>query len=100
MKNEYLYKKLKHELTLSYLYNLIKYTKPNRQTVWSICKYFNVEFNNQRYNTISNFAYGFNRRLCHDIYYLCCNTENIMSYANAHNIKLYDMKEHKLINSV
>lgn len=100
MKNEHMYKKLKYELTLSYLYNIVKYTKPNKQTLWSICKYFNVEFNNQRYNTVSDFAYNFSKRMRNNIYYLCCNAENLMYYANAHHISIYDMKEHEIINSV
>lgn len=100
MKNEYLYKKLKYELALSYLYNTNKYRHTNRQILWNICQYFNIEFTNQLYNTISTFAYCFCIKLRRDTYFLYCNEVMLTRYANTHNINIYDMKEHKLINSV
>ena len=100
MKNEHLYKKLKYELTLSYLYNTNKYHRTNRQTLWNICQYFNIEFTNCLYSTIVNFAYFFGIRLRRDTYFLCCNDVMLTHYANSHNISIYDMKEHKIINSV
>lgn len=100
MKNEHMYKKLKHELTLSFLYNTNKYHKPYRQTLWNICQYFNVEFNNKRFDTIVNFGCVFGMRLRMDAHYLFFTDKMFVDYANAHNIRLYDMKEHKLVISI
>lgn len=100
MKNEHMYKKLKHELTLNYLYNTNKYHKPYRQTLWNICQYFNVEFTNQRCNTITDFGYVFGVKLRRDTHYLFFTDKMFVDYANAHNIRLYDMKEHKLVISI
>lgn len=100
MRNERMYKKQKHELTLNFLYNTNKHHKPMRQTLWNICKYFQIEFNNQRYNVISTFAYRLGLSIRAQTHYLFYNDEMLMNYANTHNIKLYDMKEHKVINSV
>lgn len=100
MKNEHLYKKLKYELTFNFLYNINKYHKPYRQTLWNICQYFNVEFNNKRFNTITNFGCVFGMRLRRDAHCLFYNDKILIDYANAHNIRIYDMKEHKIINSV
>ncbi len=100
MKNEHMYKKLKYELTLSYLYNISKYHRPYKQTIWNICKYFNVDFNMQRCNTITNFGYIFYMRLRRDTQYLFLNDVMFMDYANAHNLRLYNAETHKPVNSV
>lgn len=100
MKNEHLYKKLKYALTLSYMYNVNKYHRPDKQTIWHMCQYFNVEFNNKRFDTIVNFGCVFGMRLRRDTHYLFFNDKMLMDYANAHNIRLYDMKEHKLVISI
>ena len=98
MRNEYLYKKQKHELTLNFLYNTNKHHKPQRQTLWSICKYFQIEFNNHLYNVISIFAYHLGMTIRMQTHYLFYNDEMLLNYANTHNIKLYDMEKHKVIN--
>lgn len=95
-----MYKKLKHELTLNYLYNTNKYHKPYRQTLWNICQYFNVEFTNQRCNTITDFGYVFSVKLRRDTHYLFFTDKMFVDYANAHNIRLYDAEAHKLVNPV
>lgn len=100
MKNEHMYKKLKHELTLNYLYNTNKYHRPYRQIIWNICQYFNVEFNNERCNTITNFGYFFCIRLCRDTHCLFLNDKILMDYANTHNLRLYNAETHKPVNSV
>lgn len=100
MKNEHMYKKLKYELTLSYMYNINKYHRPYKQTIWHICKYFNVEFNNQRCNAITNFGYIFCIRLRRDTHRLFLNDVMFMDYANAHNLRLYNAETHKPVNSV
>lgn len=100
MKNEHLYKKLKYELTLSYIYNINKYHRPYKQTIWNIYKYFNVDFNMQRCNTITNFGYIFCMRLRRDTHYLFLNDVMFIDYANAHNFRLYDAKTHELVNPV
>lgn len=100
MKNEHMYKKLKHELALSFLYNANKYHKPYRQTLWIVCQCFNVEFNNKLFNTITDFGYVLGMRLRMNTHYLFFNDKMIVDYANAHNIRLYDMKEHKLVISI
>lgn len=100
MRNEYLYKKLKYELALSYLYNRNKSQKIWRQIAWNLCKCFNVEFTNQRYSVIHNFSYALNRKIRMDIPYLCYTDKMFIDYANAHNLKLYDMKEYKFISYV
>lgn len=100
MKNEYLYKKLKYELTLSYLYNLIKYTMPNKQNAWSICKYFNVEFTNQLYIVIQNLSQHLVREMHIRTAYASRTDEVFINYANAHNFRLYDAKTHELVSPV
>ena len=100
MRNEHMYKKLKHELTLNYMYNANRYRKSYKQIIQNICKYFNVEFNNERCNAITNFCYTFNMRLRSNTSYLFFNNKMLMDYANTHNISIYDMEEHKIINSV
>lgn len=100
MKNKYLYKKLKYELALSYLYNKNKGYKIWRQIAWNLCECFNVEFTNQRYSVIHNFSYALDRKICIDIPYLCYTDKMFIDYANAHNLKLYDVKECKFVNSV
>ena len=95
-----MYKKLKYELTINYLYNENKYNKPYRQTIWHICKYFNVDFNSQRYSAITDFGYVFGMRLRIETHYLFLNDKMLIDYANAHNISIYDIQEHKIINSV
>ena len=100
MKNEHMYKKLKYELTLNFLYNTNKYHKSYRQTLLNICQYFNVEFNNKRFDTIVNFGCVLGMILRRDAHCLFYNDKMLMDYANAHNIRLYDMKEHKLVISI
>lgn len=100
MKNEHMYKKLKHELTLNFLYNTNKYHIPYRQIIWNICKYFNVDFNSKWCNTITDFGYVFGMRLRFETHYLFLNDKMLIDYANSHNISLYDIEEHKIINSV
>lgn len=100
MKNEHMYKKLKHELTLNYLYNTNKYHRPHIQTILHICKYFNVDFNSKWCNTITDFGYVFSMRLRFETHYLFLNDKMLIDYANAHHISIYDIEEHKIINSV
>lgn len=97
MKNEHLYKKLKHELALSYLYNRNKCYGVWRQIVWNLCKCFNVEFTNQLYIVIQNLSHNLVREMH---IYGCCTDEVFIDYANAHNFRLYDVKTHELINLV
>lgn len=100
MKNEHLYKKIKYELALNLLYNGNKYHRPKRQTLWSICTYFKVEFNNQRFNVIYDFSFDFSRKILINTNHLFYTEIMFIEYANSHNIRLYDIKEHKIINSV
>ena len=100
MKNEHMYKKLKYELTLNFLYNTNKYHKSYRQTLLNVCQYFNVEFNNKRCGTVINFGCVFGIRLRIETHYLFLNDKMLIDYANAHNISIYDIQEHKIINSV
>lgn len=100
MKNEHMYKKLKYELTLNCLYNTNKYHKPYIQTILHICKYFNVDFNSQRCSAITDFVYVFSMRLRFETHYLFLNDKMLIDYANAHHISIYDIEEHKIINSV
>ena len=98
MRNERMYKKQKHELTVNLLYNTNRYHRTLRQTFWNICMYFNIEFTNRRFSTISNFSYHLGSKIRMQAHRLVYNDEILLNYANAHNIKLYDMKEHKVIN--
>ena len=100
MKNEHMYKKLKYELTLSYMYNVNKYHRPDKQTIWHICQYFNVTFNKHMFWTIMKFEYYFNMRICRYTWYRRCSEQMLVDYANTHHLSLYDMQEHKIINSV
>lgn len=100
MKNEHIYKKLKYELTLNYLYNTNKYHRPYMQTILHICKYFNVDFNSKWCNTITDFGYVFGMRLRIETHYLFLNDKMLIDYANTHHLSLYDMQERKIINSV
>lgn len=100
MKNEHLYKKLKYELTLNYLYNTNKYHRPYRQTIWNICKYFNIEFTNQRYSVIHNFSYSLAWEMNINKFYFGITDELLIEYASTHNLKLYDTETHKLVNHV
>lgn len=100
MKNEHMYKKLKYELTLNFLYNTNKYHKSYRQTLLNVCQYFNVEFNNKRFDTVVNFGCVFSMRLRFETHYLFLNDKMLIDYANAHHISIYDIEEHKIINSV
>lgn len=100
MKNEHMYKKLKYKLTLSYMYNINKYHRPDKQTIWHMCQYFNVKFNQHMFWTIIKFEYYLNMRICRDTWYRRCNDKMLMDYANTNNISIYDMKEHKIINPV
>ena len=95
-----MYKKLKYELALSYMYNVNKYHSPDKQTIWNMCQYFNVEFTKHMFWTIMKFEYYFDMRICRDTWYRRCNNKMLMDYANANHIIIYDMKEHKIINSV
>lgn len=100
MKNEYIHKKLKYELALSYMYNRNKRNDTWRQIAWKLCECFNIEFTNQRYSVIHNFSYALNRKIRMDIPYLCYTNKMFIDYANAHHLKLYDVKECKFVNSV
>lgn len=98
MRNEYMYKKQKHELTVNLLYNTNKYHRTIRQTFWNICIYFNIEFTNRRFSVISNFAYRLGQKIRMQAFRLVYTNEMLLDYANTHNIKLYDMEKHKVIN--
>lgn len=100
MKNEHLYKKLKYELALSYLYNTNKYHKFPTQVVCHVCKCFNVEFNNWRFDVITNCAYSFVSRMREHTSCFYITNEILTDYAHAHHIRLYDMEESKLVNPV
>lgn len=95
-----MYKKLKYELTLNFLYNTNKYHKSYRQILLNICQYFNLEFNNKLFDTITDFGYVLGMILRRDAHCLFLNDKMLIDYANAHNISLYDMQERKIINSV
>lgn len=100
MRNEYLYKKLKYELALSYLYNRNKGQKIWRQIAWNLCKYFNIKFTNQRYSIIHNFSYSLVWEMHINRVYLGVTDELLIDYANTHNLRLYDTEAHKLVNHV
>lgn len=95
-----MYKKLKYELTLNCLYNANKYHRTCTETIWHICKYFNVDFNSQWCSAITDFVYVFGMRLRFETHYLFLNDKMLIDYANSHNISIYDIQEHKIINSV
>ena len=103
MRNKHLYKKLKYELTLSFIYNLdknVQLYKPQRQTLWRVCKYFNIEFTNHLYITISVFARCLRTKMLKEDISAFYNYKRIIDYANFHHLRLYDMDEHKIINYV
>ncbi len=100
MKNEHLHKKLKRELTLSYLYNKNKHYGVWRQIVWNLCECFNVEFTNQLYIVIQNFSYNLVREMHIRTDYASRTDDVFIHYANAHNFRLYDAITHELVNSV
>lgn len=100
MKNEYLYKKLKYELALSYLYNRNKRYDIWRQIALNLCKCFNVEFTNYRFAVMHNFSYDLSRKIRQNAHCLQFTDEILIDYANAYNFRLYDVKECRFINSV
>ena len=100
MKNEHIHKKLKCELTLSYLYNKNKHYGVWRQIAWNLCKCFNVEFTNQLYIVIQNFSYNLVREMHIRTAYASRTDEVFIHYANTHNFRLYDAITHELVNSV
>lgn len=100
MKNEHMYKKLKYELALSYLYSRNKRYGIWRQIVWNLCKCFNVEFTNQLYIVIKNFSHNLVREMHISTLPLSCIDEMFIDYANSHNLRLYDSETHKLVNHV
>lgn len=100
MKNERIHKKLKRELTLSYLYNRNKHYGIWRQIAWNLCQCFNVKFTNQLYIVIQNFAHHLVREMHISTVYASCTDEVFIEYANAHNFRLYDAKTHELVNHV
>ena len=99
MKNEHLHKKLKRELTLSYLYNRNKHYDVWRQIAVNLCKCFNVKFTNQLYIVIQNLSQHLVREM-HIRTYASRTDEVFIDYANTHNLRLYDAITHKLVNSV
>ena len=100
MKNEHMYKKLKYELTLSYMYNRNKRYGVWRQIVWNLCRCFNVEFTNQLYIVIQNLAHHLVSKMHISTVYASCTDDMFIDYANAHNFRLYDAKTHELVNHV
>lgn len=99
MKNEHIHKKLKRELTLSYLYNRNKHCGVWRQIVLNLCKCFNVEFTNQLYIVIQSFSHHLVMEM-HIRTYASRTDEVFIDYANTHNLRLYDAITHELVNSV
>lgn len=101
MKNERIHKKLKRELTLSYLYNRNKHYGIWRQIAWNLCQCFNVKFTNQLYIVIQNFAHNLIREMhIIAIYGYCTDDEVFIDYANAHNLRLYDAETYQPVSSV
>lgn len=100
MKNERMYKKLKYELALSYLYNRNRHYGIWRQIAWNLCKCFNVEFTNQLYIVIQSCSRNLIREMHINACYQSCHDEMFIDYANAHNLRLYDAKTHELVNPV
>ena len=100
MKNEHIHKKLKRELTLSYLYNKNKHYGVWRQMAWNLCKCFNVEFTNQLYIVIQNLSQHLVREMHIRAAYASRTDEVFIDYANTHNFRLYDAVTYKLVNSV
>lgn len=98
MNNAHIYKKMKYDLALGFLYNVNMYHKLEKQTLLNMCQYFQIEFNNRLYSTISDFAHQLGLRIRMQTNFLFYSDEMLLNYANAHNIKLYDIKEHKIIN--
>ncbi len=100
MKNEHIHKKLKRELTLSYLYNKNKHYGIWIQIAWNLCKCFNVEFTNQLYIVIQNFSYNLVKEIHIRTVDASCTDEMFIDYANVHNFRLYDAITHELVNPV
>lgn len=100
MKNEHIHKKLKRELTLSYLYNKNKHYGIWIQIAWNLCKCFNVEFTNQLYIVIQNLSHHLIREIHIKTVDASCTDEMFIDYANVHNFRLYDAITHELVNPV
>ena len=100
MKNEHIHKKLKRELTLSYLYNKNKHYGVWRQMAQNLCKCFNVEFTNQLYIVIQNLSQHLVREMHIRAAYASRTDAVFIDYANTHNFRLYDAVTYKLVNSV
>ena len=100
MKNEHIHKKLKRELTLSYLYNRNKNYGVWRQMAWNLCKCFNVEFTNQLYIVIQNLSQHLVREMHIRASYASRTDDVFINYAKTHNFRLYDALINEIVNSV
>ena len=100
MKNEHIHKKLKRELTLSYLYNKNKHDGIWIQMAWNLCKCFNVEFTTELYIVIQNLSQHLVREMHIRASYASRTDDVFINYANTHNFRLYDAVTYKLVNSV